>query len=531
MNGLDAAIIESPTRPIEVPETTLPRYIRSLARERGEQLAIIEGLTGRRLSYSELDSQIGRVAAGLAAHGFRAGDTLLMIAPNLPEWVVVALGAIAAGGVVSGANPSSSASDIGHQMRDCDARFVFTIESLRQKVREAAVAVGRATLVVLGKIEGDDISYDALLACTDPEPAVGEDQNAVAALPYSSGTTGMPKGVRLSHRTILSNILQMIVQIQDPDEKVSQFVLSYLPMFHISGFAVQTMLPLVQGRTLVTLPRFEPDSFLKAIQDFRITRLGVVPPVLHFLLHHPRVANYDLSSLKRVGCGAAPLGKDMEQQAAERLGCTVAQGFGMTEASGVVFYIRPGRERAGSSGELLPGTQARVVDPATLADMPRGNPGEIWFRGPQAFLGYHNQPEATAATITSDGWVRTGDIGYIDADGYVYLTNRLKELIKVKGFQVAPAELEALLSSHPQVADAAVIGRIDERYGEVPVAYVVPRGTLDVAGLKDWVAARVPAYKQLADVVTCDVIPKSAAGKILRRDLRLIDVQLGARGR
>jgi acyl-CoA synthetase (AMP-forming)/AMP-acid ligase II len=221
----------------------------------------------------------------------------------------------------------------------------------------------------------------------------------------------------------------------------------------------------------------------------------------------------------------------MEQQAAERLGCTVAQGFGMTEASGVVFYIRPGRERAGSSGELLPGTQARVVDPATLADMPRGNPGEIWFRGPQAFLGYHNQPEATAATITSDGWVRTGDIGYIDADGYVYLTNRLKELIKVKGFQVAPAELEALLSSHPQVADAAVIGRIDERYGEVPVAYVVPRGTLDVAGLKDWVAARVPAYKQLADVVTCDVIPKSAAGKILRRDLRLIDVQLGARGR
>jgi acyl-CoA synthetase (AMP-forming)/AMP-acid ligase II len=525
MSGPHSAIVESLAPAIDVPTATLPRYIRSLARERGDQLAIVEGPTGRRLTYGDLDSQIGRIAAGLVAHGFQPGHTLLMVAPNSPEWIVLALGALAAGGVVSGANPASSASDIAYQIRDSGACWVFTIESVRYKVREAASAVHRAPLVVLGDPEGPDISYHALAPCADPEPAMPEDPDALAALPYSSGTSGLPKGVRLSHRTILSNLLQTSVHLREPSEKRSAFVLTYLPMFHILGFALQTLLPLVEGRTLVTLPRFEPDSFLRAIQDFRITHLGLVPPVLHFLVHDPRVANYDLSSLKRVNCGAAPLGKGPQQQAAVRLRCIVSQGFGMTESSGAISLTRPGRERAGSSGELLPGTQARVVDPATLADVPRGSPGEIWFRGPQAFLGYHGQPEATAATITRDGWVRTGDIGYIDTDGYVYLTDRLKELIKVKGYQVAPAELEALLYAHPHIADAAVIGRAHERCGEVPVAYVVPRGALDVSGLRDWVAARVPEYKQLADVVICEVIAKTPAGKILRRELRLIDAR------
>ena len=234
---------------------------------------------------------------------------------------------------------------------------------------------------------------------------------------------------------------------------------------------------------------------------------------------------FDLSSIELIGCGAAPLGMVLEKKVAERLKCKVMQGFGMTESSGCVAVTNPEHIRAGTSGQLLPGTQARLVDPASGADAEPGQPGELWFRGPQAFKGYLNQPQATAATITPDGWVRTGDIGTIDADGYLTITDRLKELIKVKGFQVAPAELEALLFTHPAVADAAVIGRPDDRAGELPVAYVVARGSLSAAELKAWVAERVVAYKQLGDVVLCEAIPKTAAGKILRRVLRQQDAE------
>ena len=279
------------------------------------------------------------------------------------------------------------------------------------------------------------------------------------------------------------------------------------------------------GATLVTLPRFEPESFLKALQDHRVALLHTVPPVLQFMALHPLVDAHDLSSLKLIVCGAAPLGGAMERRAAERLRCEVSQGFGMTEASGVVSISYPTKGRPGASGQLLPGTAARVVDLETGVDVEWGAWGEIWFRGPQAFRGYLNRPEETAATITADGWVRTGDIGHIDREGYLYITDRLKELIKVKGFQVPPAELEALLMTHPSVADAAVIGRPDERTGETPVAYVKSRCEIDPEALKTWVAARVVDYKRLGDVVLCDAIPKTASGKILRRTLRAQDAQ------
>jgi 4-coumarate--CoA ligase len=210
----------------------------------------------------------------------------------------------------------------------------------------------------------------------------------------------------------------------------------------------------------------------------------------------------------------------MEQKVAARLDCLAMQGYGMTESSGVISVSTAERCRVGSSGMLLPGTEARVVDPETGGDAAPGAAGEIWFRGPQAFKGYLNNAEATDVTITDEGWVRTGDIGYIDSDGFIFLTDRLKELIKVKAFQVPPAELEGLIQTHPDVADVGVIGRSDDRSGEVPVAYVVPRGELDPEALKDWVAERVVEYKQLGDVVITDAIPKNPSGKILRRILR-----------
>jgi acyl-CoA synthetase (AMP-forming)/AMP-acid ligase II len=401
---------------------------------------------------------------------------------------------------------------------------VFTVAPLLTTVREAAAAAAAVRIIVAGgPAANGDLAYETLLACTAPEPATPEDPDALAALPYSSGTTGLQKGVMLTHRTMLSNLLQYNTATFEPGVAERMVTLALLPMFHIYGFTVITLCGLARGARLVTLARFEPEAFLKALQQYRVTHLAVVPPMLHFLALHPLVGSYDLSSLELIGCGAAPLAGALELKAADRMRCRVVQGYGMTESSGVIATSYPGHTRPGASGQLLPGTQARVVDPVTLEDVRRGETGEIWFRGPQAFKGYLNQPEATASTIMPDGWVRTGDIGRIDEDGYVYLTDRLKELIKVKGFQVAPAELEALLCTHPQVAEAGVIGRADERCGERPVGYVVARGALDPQVLIAWVAQQLPDYKHLADVVLCEAIPKTPSGKILRRVLRAQD--------
>lgn len=521
MNPSSHGIIEGPALAGELPRTTVPAFVRQRLRERPEAVALVDAASGRELTCGALDHAIGRFAAGLAAQGFKPGDVMLLFAPNSLEWPIAALGTMAAGGVVSGANPMYGAEDLAHQMRDANAHFVFTVPPLLHTVREAAALAEGATVVVVGEAEGA-LSFASLLACTDPEPPPGTDPDALAALPFSSGTTGAAKGVMLTHATIVANVSQYLQAYVHSQDKV---MLAFLPMFHIFGFTIITLCGLVAGCKVVTVPRFEPEGFLKAIATYRVSRLGVVPPVMHFLALHPMVDDFDLSSLEVIGSGAAPLGSALERRVAERLNCKVLQGYGMTESSGCVTVAHPDRVRPGTSGQILPGTQVRVIDPATGADVARGQPGELWFRGPQAFKGYLNQPQATAATITDDGWVRTGDLVTIDADGYLTVTDRLKELIKVKGFQVAPAELEALLFTHPQVADAAVIGRPDDRAGELPVAYVVARGALVAADLKAWVAERVVAYKQLGDVVLCEAIPKTPAGKILRRVLRKQDAE------
>ncbi len=407
-----------------------------------------------------------------------------------------------------------------HQLRDAKARFIFTVPALLDCVRQASAQSDCKTLLL-----GDDpqaLSFAALSACTGPQPVLGGDIHALAALPYSSGTTGLPKGVMLTHANLVANICQTL---QAGPAQETQVGLAILPMFHIYGFSVSTLGSLARGATLVILPRFEPTSFLHAIQTYRVTRLNLVPPLVQFLAKSPLVDDYDLSSIEHMSSGAAPLSAALAQLASERLHCAIGQGLGMTESSGVIATSYLGRIRAVACGQLLPATQARIVDPGTDDDLAPGQPGEVWFRGPQAFVGYFGQPDASAAAITPDGWVRTGDVGYFDDDGFLFITDRIKELIKVKGFQVAPAELEALLFNHPAVADVAVIGRADERSGEVPIAYVVARGAFDPEDIMAWLAQRVPDYKQLGAVLRCEAIPRTASGKILRRALRQQDSQ------
>ncbi len=509
------SVIRSPIPLPDYSPTTVPALVRSAARAHPDDTAIVDAAGGRSYTYGQLDSLIGRFAAGITALGFRPGDVLALYAPNLPEWPVAALGAMAAGGAVTGVNPLYGARELEHQLKDSGARFVVTVPSFLDNARSAASAAGCDSIILLGDAEGT-VPFAKLLANREPEPDVEISPDSLAALPYSSGTTGVAKGVVLPHRTLVANVVQFNASIEIEDS-VS---LAFLPMFHIFGFTVVTLAGFASGAKLVTIPRFEPEPFLEAIQEHRVTNLFVVPPIMQFLAVHPLVDQFDLGSVELIGCGAAPLSATMEQAVAKRLDCIALQGYGMTESSGVISVSALDRQRPGSSGVLIAGTEARIIDPESGRDAEPGEAGEIWFRGPQAFAGYLNNAEATAETILDDGWVRTGDIGRIDTDGFVYLTDRLKELIKVKGFQVPPAELEALIQTHPNVADVGVIGREDERSGEIPVAYVVPNGELEAEALMEWVAGQMVEYKQLGAVVFTDEIPKNPSGKILHRILR-----------
>ena len=509
-------VFTSPHPPLQIPELSLPDLVRATAEQRGESVAVTDAPSGRALTFAELVGGFDRVAAGLTARGFGPGGVLAILAPNLPEWPVAALGAMAAGGAVSGANPLYTADELTHQLVDSGATFVLTVPPFLAVAQEAAANAGAREVFVFGEAEGAT-PFRELVDHTEPPPDVQLAAGDLAALPYSSGTTGRSKGVKLTHGSLVANVTQFSEVIPtEPDD----VIMAFLPMFHIFGFTVVTMSALAAGAQLVSIPMFDPEMFLGALQEHKVNKVFVVPPVMNFLAFHPMVDNYDLGSVELIGCGAAPLGEAVEEAVAARLDCVVGQGFGMTESSGVVAVMTPGSTRRGASGQLLPDTEARIVDPETGADMGAGETGELWYRGPQVFSGYLNNPDATAETLDFDGWLHSGDLAHFDEDGWLWITDRLKELIKVKGFQVAPAELEALLMSHDEVADAAVIGRADERSGEVPVAYVVPNGDLDTVALQEWVASRVTEYKQLHEIIVCESIPKNPSGKILRRVLR-----------
>ncbi len=322
----------------------------------------------------------------------------------------------------------------------------------------------------------------------------------------------------LTHRNLVANLVQVQGSFPIADEDV---LIGCLPFFHIYGMTVIMNQGLRAGATIVTMPRFDLDQFLDLIEGHAVTRAYVVPPIALALARHPAVDERDLSSVEIVMSGAAPLGAELAEQVAARLGCTVIQGYGLTETSPVTHLIRPdGENRPGSVGTPLASTECRLVDPETGADVAAGERGELWIRGPQVMRGYLGNEEATAATVDADGWLHTGDIATVDADGFFEIVDRLKELIKYKGFQVAPAELEALLITHPAVADVAVIGVPDEEAGELPKAYVVAAdGGVDADALMSWLAEQVAPQKRIRLVEVVDEIPKSPSGKILRRKL------------
>ncbi|HSL01306.1 MAG TPA: AMP-binding protein [Rubrobacteraceae bacterium] len=502
---------------VEVGGTTLHRMIAEVAAELEDKPALIDGSTGLQVTYATLASRVERVAAGLAARNFGVGDVLALWAPNIPQWAGVALGAMAVGGVVTGINPGYTEGELKGQLTDSGASILATIPPLVPAALSAAISSGVREVIALGEAEGAT-SILELIEIGDAVPEVGLDAEAVALLPYSSGTTGLPKGVMLTHANLVTMVRQLRCMLRVGEGDTT---LAVVPFFHIMGFMVNLALPLASGATVVTMPRFDVGQFLTSIQRHRATFIAVPPPIMTILAHHPMVDAFDLSSLDLIISGGAPLGPDLQQAVGARFpSAAVGQGWGMTETTvGVAGTDRRLGTVPGSVGRIMPNTELRVLDPQTGDDLGVGERGELWARGPQVMAGYLNRPEATAENIDADGWLRTGDLGYVDEDGNVFIVDRLKELIKVNAYQVAPAELEALLSTHPQVADVAVIGRYDASYGQVPVAVVVRRGEVGSDDLMAWVAERAAPHKRIRAIRFVKAIPKTPSGKLLRRML------------
>ena len=516
-------IIQSPYDDVELAAVPLHDFVLEGAAGRGHRAAIIDGPTGRVLTYAELAGSVRRAAAGLVAQGLARGDVLALCAPNSPEFAVAYYAALAAGALLATVNPLAPTGDITRQLTHSGARWLITTAALAQgSAGEAAAAAGVRQAFAFGTASaaGPAIPFTWLtdLDHTDRLPAVGPDDNAV--LLYSSGTTGLPKGVLLSHRNLVASLGQTrTVHRVGPDD----VVLTVLPLWHIFALQVTLSLGLAAGATVVTMPRFDLEGFCGLVQDYDVTRVEAVPPIVLALARHPAVTGYDLSSLRLITSGAAPLGAAVATECARRLGCRVKQGYGMTELGGATHLVPDtGGGSAESVGPLLPGTQARVIDCASGLDVGPGEPGEMLIRTPAAMRGYLDNPEATAATVDADGWLHTGDVVVADREGWFQIVDRVKELIKYKGSQVAPAALEAILLAHPAVADAAVIGRPDEQAGEIPTAVVVLRQPAADTGpigleLMAYVAARVAPHEKIRRIEFVTGIPKSPSGKILRR--------------
>ncbi|HEX6164592.1 MAG TPA: AMP-binding protein [Vicinamibacterales bacterium] len=505
----------SPYPDITVPNISLLEQVFSNAQNKPDAIAMADGLTGRTITYGQLLEQIRRTASGLAARGIKKGDVVSLWSPNVPEWPVVFFGVVKLGAIVHTSNPVSTPDELAFQLKDGNVKILFTIGALADKAKAAIAETGRPIeLFTIDETPGI-ASLASLAIDKDPPTVTIDPANDLCVLPYSSGTTGLPKGVMLTHRNVVAQLNQI-----DAIETVDMpALLGVLPFFHIYGMVIILMHGFMRVATVVTMPKFEFEPFLKVLQDWPITSAHIVPPIVVALGKHPAVDNYKFPHLKYIFSGAAPLGPELTEAVEKRLKVKIRQGYGMTEASPATHYTVAGTERAGTVGKLMPSIEMRIVDPETGKDQPSGQPGEVWVRGPNVMKGYLNNPEATAKTVDADGWLHTGDIGVADDDGYLTVVDRLKELIKVKGFQVAPAELESLLLKHPKIADVAVIPVPDEHSGEVPKAIVVKRDALTADEVIAYLQPKVAHYKCCKHVEFVDAIPKSPSGKILRRVL------------
>ncbi len=489
---------------------SVPDVIEASVRRRPGKPALMTA-EGTAYTFAEFWAAARGMARALQDGGIRKGDMIAVYAPNSVEYAVALHGALIAGATVTTLNPLYREREVEHQLADAGAKLVFTINPLAGVVQEAKARLPQVETVY----ELERAWEMARAAAGEPAPVAIDPLNDIAVLPYSSGTTGLPKGVMLTHQNLTANIRQTLALEMTTESAV---VLDFLPFYHIYGMMVLLNSGLASGATQIILPRFDPESAMRLIQEYRVTDLYCVPPAVLALINQPRLAEFDLSSLRFLMSGAAPLPAEVGRQAAAKLGCIVMQGYGLTESSPITHVNPLSAPREGTIGPAVADTLAKIVSLETGEELPPGEIGELLVHGPQVMRGYWHNPEATRETLTPDGWLRTGDIASADPDGYVRIHDRKKEMIKYKGYQVAPAELESVLMEHPGVRDAAVIPKADPEAGEVPKAFIVAREPgLDLDEVAAFVAERVAPYKKIRELELVDAIPKNPSGKILRR--------------
>ena len=518
----------------------------------------------RKYTYDDARSLSHRFAHKLqSTYGIRKGDTIALFTPNDIDYPLVTFAALETGATVSPANPGYTVAEFTYQLRDSGAKLVICHHSALPTVRSACndlgIPVDRILLLGADHDQNQQIKHwtDDLPSSTSttgfntPKFSSKED---LAFLVYSSGTTGRPKGVMLSHHNVISNVVQITAceagklshdgskktpNIPDAPYPEGDKILSCLPFFHIYGLTSLVLSPIFNGITTIILAKFEITKFCSLIQEHKITFIYIVPPMALLLAKHPCVKDYDLSTIRITNSGAAPLTKELQEAVWKRCKIRVKQGYGMSETSPTTHEQRfeDWDKKIGQIGKLMPNMQAKFCEVGAEAEDISGGPpkelkageiGELYVRGPNVFRGYWKNEAATRECLTEDGWYRTGDVGFVDEDGDYFITDRVKELIKYKGFQVPPAELEGYLIDHEIVDDVAVVGVESEELGtEIPRAYIVRKGGMtavtqgDGKTIVNWMNAKVANHKKLrGGVKFVDVIPKSASGKLLRRLLK-----------
>ncbi len=512
-------------RPSVAPYSRHPlhEYLLVAAARNGEKTAIVDG--DLELTFAQLKERTANLASALAGMGIDKGDRVAIFAPNCWEYVASFYAISWIGAVVTTLNPSYREREVEFQLNDSGAKAIILSEHLYPVLEPVLPRLSELQhIIVIGGGAGEATQdfEDLTNTASGAPPTVEIDPDEdVVVLPYSSGTTGLPKGVMLTHSNLTSNVQQLIGRREIGAPKRDDVLMVHLPLYHIYGMNVIMNVAVALGATQVMMGRFEMEQFLNLLSENRVSVLYTVPPVVLGLTQYEEVKEYDLSALRLCFVGAAPMSADLQTKLESTIDVATVQGYGLTESSPATNadYMEPDLKKPGSVGPPLPDTQEKVVDLETGdREMPRGELGELIIKGPQVMKGYWNNPEATADTLR-DGWLYTGDIASMDDEGYVSIVDRKKELIKYKGFQVAPAELEGLLLEHPAVSDAAVIGVPDDEAGEVPKAFVVPSGAVSAGEIMEWVAGQVAGFKQVRQVEFLDQIPKNPSGKVLRRVL------------
>ncbi|MBA0623162.1 hypothetical protein Godav_008644 [Gossypium davidsonii] len=490
---------------------------------------LINGTTGKVYTYAEVELTARRIASGLNKLGIQQRQVIMLLLPNTPEFVLSFLGASFCGAIATAANPFFTRAEVSKHAKGSNARLIITQASYVDKVKEFAQDNGVMVMCIDSAPEGC-LHFSELTQADDNDlPEVDIASEDVVALPYSSGTTGLPKGVMLTHKGLVTSVAQQ-VDGENPNLYFhsEDVILCILPMFHIYALNSIMLCGLRVGAAILIMQKFEIGLALELIEKYKVTIAPIVPPIMFTIAKSSETDKYDLSSVRMVKSGGAPLGKELEDAVRAKFpGAKLGQGYGMTEAGPVLamclgFAKEPFEIKSGACGTVVRNAEMKIVDADTGSSLPRNQAGEICIRGDQIMKGYLNDPEATARTIDKDGWLHTGDIGYIDDDDELFIVDRLKELIKYKGFQVAPAELETMLIAHPDIIDAAVVGMKDEAVGEVPVAFVVKSGKSEISEdeIKQYISKQVVYYKRISRVFFIEAIPKAPSGKILRKELR-----------